>query len=132
MKEAKFFLFVGAVLFCLSVIGCKKNPGEIADENLIKAVENLTLPKTLSDGSTLTECSYGNKTLTFVCNVDKNKFKKLDSEKSKTHTIEQLKTSILPQNLVKKVSEANASIRYVFVYDKDTITYAITPADLKE
>ena len=127
----KIFQIALLLTLLISAGGCRKDKATLADENLAKAVQGFTLPRQLNDGTTLTNCTYADKVLTFSCEVDKKAFDKMDGEKSEINTLEQLNTGLFPRNLIKTVKEAEASIRYVFYNDKDTIEFKFGPDQLQ-
>lgn len=131
MKKINIIIALLIAVLAPGFVACKKDAAEEAGKSLASAVEKLNLPQELKDGVTLSSCSYADKVLTFVCDVDKAQFKDIDADKSKTGTIDRLKTNILPRNLVEKVKEAGASIKYVFVCDTDTLSYEITSSELQ-
>lgn len=131
MRIYPCILSIAAFICCLTFFSCNKNNSSEADKSLSEAVANLSLPQSLNDGSTLTQCTYTDKVLTFVCNVKDDDFKNINLEKKKTNTTERLKTELFPHNLINKVVEADASIRYVLVNGNDSIAYEISSSELK-
>ena len=133
-KIASLFcvLFVAAVL-AVSFTSCKESNAKIADKHLTKAVSELSLPRTLRDGSTLTSCTYSNQILTYRREIDKKSFDKINSHQdaSRNTLLVGLKTDLLTPNLVKNILEAGASVQYVLACGSDSVVFNYTTAELK-
>lgn len=127
----KLLVILCAIVLAVGATSCKKDKEGAADKNIANAVSGMTVPRTLNDGTTLTECTYADKVLTFTCEVDAKAFKKIDEEKSQGKTLEFLNKGLFPRNLVKTVKQANASIKYVFYSGNDSITFTFTPDQLE-
>lgn len=131
MKKILSLLAVSLIVFATALSSCKSNADqEKAQTNIANAITGLSLPQTLKNGSTLEECYFENNVLTFVCQIDKKKFKNIDAAQSREKTIEELRTGLLPRNLLNNVVKANASIQYIYTDGKDTISYEILPDEL--
>ena len=132
MKRLIYLAGILALVFVVSApfASCKKDKAEIASQQLAAAVEKIQLPKELNSSTTLTECYYSDKTLTFRCEVDKKAFQKIEADKAKNKTLGQLSTGLFPRNLVNHVIDADASIRYIFVNDNDSVTFLFTADEL--
>lgn len=127
-------MLMGAVALMMLPTACKKEaakPQITADQSIARAVNGLSLPETLSEGVTLTDCTYADKTLTFRCSVDETVFKQLDQDASREKTLNQLKNGLFQEALVEKIKEANASIRYIVESGDSTIEFNYSARDLQ-
>lgn len=128
----RIFIILSVILFgSINIVSCKKDKGVVADKHLTEAVQGLTFPQTLNDGTKLTNCYYKEKVLTFRCELDKDKLSKMDVEQYRANTLERLKTGLFPRNLIKNVTDAGASIRYIYVNENDSVMFSFTSDELK-
>lgn len=128
----KFICIATAVilgLFALNLTSCRGKMGK-ADRNIEKAVNGLTFPQKLNDGSELTDCTYADKILTFTCEVDKKTFKQISKDGYKEKTLDRLKSGLYPRNLIDNVVAAGASIEYIFTNGDDSVEFIFTPEEL--
>lgn len=131
----KKILYISAVIIMLAGVlsfsSCKKDPAEAANARIEEAVSKLTLPQPLKDNTTLTDCYYRGKVLTFRNETTKEKLSKLDIDQSRAKTLENLRGGLLPQALVKNVVKAGASIQFIIVCEQDSVSYVFTPEELE-
>lgn len=126
------------ILFALSVsaflsASCGKDRATLADEHLAQAVDALSFPQELKDGSKLVSLAYSDKELGFRIEVSKEKYSRIaaDSANFRNETIERLRTGLFPRNLIDNVVAAGASLRYVYVSGEDSVMYSVSTDELK-
>lgn len=127
--------FFGLALFVavcsLLMPACRKDESKEIDRQLSSAVAGLTFPQKLNDNTTLVGCTYADKVLTFRCEVDKSQFAAMDADAKRAETLDKLRTGLFPRNLIRNVVKAKASIRYIYVNDKDSVMFSFSPDDLR-
>lgn len=101
--------------------GCKKDAAREAEDRITAAAEQLKLPVKLNDATTLTQCYYRDKILTFRNEASADSLASLNVDSLKVVTLERLKGGLFPQSLVKNIIDAKASIRYIYVCGNDSI-----------
>ena len=117
-------------VLCLSAVSCKKDPAKEIDKQLTQAIAGLSFPHKLNDNTTLTDCYYVDKVLTFRCEIDKKALADMDVDKKREDTLDKLKTGLFPRNLIRNVANAGASIRYIYVNGGDSVMFSYAPEDL--
>lgn len=117
-------------VLCLSAVSCKKDPAKEIDKQLTQAIAGLSFPQKLNDNTTLTDCYYVDKVLTFRCEIDKKALADMDVDKKREDTLDKLKTGLFPRNLIRNVANAGASIRYIYVNGGDSVMFSYAPEDL--
>lgn len=132
MKKLSRLTTLLALLFALAVpfVSCKKDKAAEAEKQIQEAVKGMNLPKECRNGMKLTACSYGDKQLTYRFEVDKETFNNLNTEKAKENTAGELSSGLFTQKLLNKISEAKASIRYVFTNGGQEVSYVFMPSNI--
>lgn len=115
----------------VSVASCKKNPQKLAAERLQKSVAGLTFPQELKNGSKLLNLTYSDNVLSFRIEVSQDQIQAINTDSLKSQTINSLKTGLFPRQLMENIINADATVRYVYVCDQDSISIPITAAELK-
>lgn len=119
------------VLLSISMSGCKKNESDKADKRIVEAVSKLKLPQKLNSVTTLTDCSYGDKMLTYRLETTSDTLASMNVDSRRAVTLENLRTGLLPQNLIANLVSAGASVRYIYVCGKDSVLFTFAPEELK-
>ncbi len=131
----KSFFSVFLILCFISGLmagGCKReDKNKKYDVEIETAVAGLKLPQKLNDNSNLTECYYKKKTLTYRMEISKERLAKMKIAEKRAAIAETLRSGILPQILVQKLIKADASARYVYFNENDSVILIISPEDLK-
>lgn len=122
---------MAVIMLSILMTGCIKNEKTKADERISEGIAKLKLPQKINSITTLTKCSYSNKVLVFCLETTSDTIKSMDVNAQKAATLENLRTKLLPQNLVSNLVTAEASVRYIYVCGKDTVSFAFSPDDLK-
>lgn len=136
MKTLKALVPALLILCCASGIifsGCKKeDKTKKYDLEIELAIAGIKLPQKLNDNSSLTECYYNKKTLNYRMEISKERLAEMKIAEKRSDTAEKLRTGIMPRALVQKLIQAEASVRYVYFNDNDSVILIISPEDLKE
>lgn len=96
----------------------------------MKATSELQLPAKLNDATTLTACYYRDKVLTFRNETTADSLSLVNADSLRSVTLDRLRNGLYPQSLIRKVREAEASIRYIYVSGNDSIMFSYSTADL--
>lgn len=134
MKKYVLYIIVSLAAVSLGLIlsGCRQSDtSDIADSDLELAVAKIDLPRNLGDNSVLTECRYSDKTLTYRIEVDKEHLATMKVEERQSRTLENLKSSLLSQALKDKLIDAQASVKYVFFNENDSVSFILSSAELQ-
>lgn len=118
------------VCFLAAIIaGCKKSSGKEAEKKIIELTKQMELPVNINDATKLTECRYSDKILTYS-NETSVEIPNINVDSLKQRTLDNLKTK--SQKLVSNIIKANASIRYIYINNSDTIMFTFSADDLKK
>lgn len=69
--------------------------------------------------------------LSFRIEVSQDQIQAINTDSLKSQTINSLKTGLFPRQLMENIINADATVRYVYVCDQDSISIPITAAELK-
>ena len=109
---------------------CSSDKESKHEKQIKQAIAGLKIPQKVNDNMTFTGCEYKNGTVIYEVEVSKEALAAMDSENKRSGTLENLRTGILPRSLVKSLSSAETSMRFVFYHDKDTLAFTFTPEEL--
>lgn len=131
MKRFGLLLVMAILALSVSMTSCKKNESDKADKRITEAVSKLKLPQMLNSVTTLTECYYGEKMLTYRLETTSDTLASMNVDARRAVTLENLRTGLLPQNLIANLVKAGASVRYIYVCGKDSVLFTFSPEELK-
>lgn len=120
MKFIKNLAIVATLISAMSIASCGKSAEE-ADKQLTELAA--------SSSSKDPSVSYQDKTLTYRYNVESSVYSRINPDSLKAKTLRELQ-SVGNRNLVKTLTDAKATVKYVYVCDKDSITFGFQPAEL--
>lgn len=120
-----------AAVLAIGAVACQKDTAKEADQSLTKAVSSLTVPRTLKDGVTLTECTYADRVLTYRFEVDKETYNRMNAEKSESNAFKLLTTGLFSRDLLKTLNEAKASVRYILACGDEVTEFTFDPEQLQ-
>lgn len=127
----KKFMMMTVILLSFVMVGCSGRDSEKADKRISEGVAKLKLPQKLNSVTTLTECSYKDKMLTYCLETTSDTLASMDVDARRAATLDNLRTGLLPQNLIANLVEAKASVRYIYMCGKDTVLFTFSPEELK-
>lgn len=123
-------LMAVGVVMLIPAVSCKKNTEKAAEENITAVLATIQFPDTLKDGSVLTYCTYEDKVLTYRMEIDKTTYTKMNTDKLKGKTLDNMVAGLFSKNLLEKVSQAKSSIRFIFVNGNDSVAQTYSPGEL--
>lgn len=129
MGKKTIYSILTACLLAATIAGCKKSSGKEAEKNIIELTKQMELPVNINNATKLTECLYSDKILTYS-NETSVEIPNINVDSLKQRTLDNLKTK--SQKLVSNIIKANASIRYIYINNSDTIMFTFSADDLKK
>jgi len=129
MGKKTIYSILTACLLAVTIAGCKKSPGKEAEKNIIELTKQMELPVNINDVTKLTECHYSDKILTY-CNETSVEISDINVDSLKLRTQDNLKAK--SQKLVSNIIKADASIRYIYINNSDTLMFTFSADDLKK
>lgn len=124
-------MMMAVMMLSILMTGCIRSEKSKADTRISEAVAKLKLPQKLNNITTLTKCSYSDKMLIYCLETTSDTLTSMDVDARRALTLENLRTGLLPQNLISNLVAAEASVRYIYVCDKDTVSFTFSPDELK-
>jgi hypothetical protein len=119
-------------ILCCIIVGCKENEEEIAVKNLQESVNKIKLPQKINESTVLTGCYYENRLFTYRYEVPKDTLSLIGKDSLQNRTLDNLKTNLFSQKLVRNLIKAKSNLRYIYTCDTDSIVYTFTPSDLND
>lgn len=131
MSNLKIRISIICLFLSFFVFSCNKTNESKEDLDLSLATAGVVVPQKLKDSTTLVACYYREKTVTFRKEIGKDSLARLDINVSKESTLNNLLNDTSSRGFVEKILAADASIRYIYVCDKDSVLFVISPQELK-
>ena len=130
MKKALYSLFV--ILLVASMSACKGNKAERqADEWLGTKAKATAVPQNIGAGSTLTSCSYGDKTLSYRIETTADSLAAINIDPLRRNTGRNWKTNLNSQEILEMLLAAKAIVKYTYISGTDSIVMTLTSDDFK-
>lgn len=130
MKKALYSLFV--ILLVASMSACKGNKAERqADEWLGTKAKATAVPQNIGTGSTLTSCSYGDKTLSYRIETTADSLAAINIDTLRSNTVRNWKTNLNSQEILEMLLAAKAIVKYTYISGTDSIVMTLTSDDFK-
>lgn len=130
MKKALYSLI--AILLVASVSACKGDKAEKqADEWLAGKAKATVVPQNIGAGSTLTQCSYDGKQLSYRIETTADSLAAINVDTLRINTIRNWKTNLNSQEILKKLLAAHANVKYTYVSGSDSIVMTLAQEDFK-
>lgn len=137
MKHFRSLLSFGAALLVLllafGLSSCGQSKEKKAEKALVECISKMTYPQPLEGGISLADCTYKDKNLTMVYQVDSKKLDlvNLNKDKYTEGAINKLATRLFTRQLKQLIIDAKASVTCVFQTEDDTTSFTITAAQLE-
>lgn len=121
-----------AVLVAMAATACKGDRAEREAEAYLTSKANATkVPQNMGPGSTLTACSYAEKTLCYRIETTPDSLAAINVDKLKSATVTNWKTNLNTQETLEKLRAINASVKYTYVAGTDSLVMTLTADDFK-
>lgn len=131
MNKLTRYLVLSALLLLVGMTGCKKDSS--ADKWLSEAATSasMTLPSKINDNMTIVKIGYADKILSYVSEVDSLTFTRINADSLKKTTLVNLRNGMNGE-MLEKIQNAKASVRYVYVNGTDTVMFQFAPEELSK
>lgn len=130
MKKIIYSLLT--VMLVASMSACNGNKAEKqADEWLTEKAKATATPQNIGAGSTLVLCSYDNKTMSYRIETTADSLLAINVDTLRSNTVRNWKTNLNSQEILEKLSAAEAKVKYTYIAGTDSIVMTLTLDDFK-
>jgi hypothetical protein len=123
-------IFALLILLLALTFSCKNNQENESERNLEESVSKMNLPQRINESTVLTDCFYEGKVFTYCYQIQKDTLLLIGKDSLQHRTLDNLKTNLYSQKLVKNLIMAKSNLRYIYTCGTDSIVYTFTPKDL--